>query len=188
MGNWRLVFYLLKYWVCRSRLRNWMLISSVVDYNASRMAIFEPKIVENIDFTVRKRHQLDFWPKNHWKHRFCGSKKVSTRFLAQKSSKTSILRFERGTKTICDPENSNFFVWKKNARIFCKINISIDFMIAKFRKFWTKNRKNGQNKIHPKSRAPRSPLRLHLKNNLRQTMPPKKHPLPTQLLPHDRPQ
>ena len=155
-------------------LHGWRFLSqkssktSILRFERGTNSIFDPKIIENIDFAVRKRYQLDFWPKNRRKHRFCGSKEVLKRFVTQKIQ--------------------IFLCEKKNARIFCKINISIDFMIAKFRKFWTKNRKNGQNKIHPKSRAPRSPLRLHLKNNLRQTMPPKKQPLPTQLLPHDRPQ
>ena len=67
--------------------------TSILRFERGTYSIFDPKIVENIDFAVRKRYQLDFWPKYRRKHRFCGSKKVPTRFLTQKSSKTSILRF-----------------------------------------------------------------------------------------------
>ena len=50
--------------------------TSILRFEKGTNSIFDPKIIENIDFAVRKRYQLDFWPKNRRKQRFCGSKEV----------------------------------------------------------------------------------------------------------------
>ena len=50
--------------------------TSILRFERGTNSIFDPKIVENIDFTVQKRYQLDFWPKNRRKHRFYGSREV----------------------------------------------------------------------------------------------------------------
>ena len=60
--------------------------------------------------------KFDFLGQNRRKHRFCGWKEVPIQILTQKSSKTSILRFERGTNSIFDPkiiENIDFAVGKR---------------------------------------------------------------------------
>ena len=50
--------------------------TSILWFERGTNSIFDPKIVENIDYAVRKRYQLDFWPRNRRKYQFRGSREL----------------------------------------------------------------------------------------------------------------